>query len=138
MAIKWTDDLSVGFDTIDDQHKELISRLDKFVQSMMEGRGKAEVEEILKFLGKYVEEHFSTEEAYMSKFDYPDKEEHRKEHELFRETYRAILDDVRKDGVKSTTVLRVHKSMFDWFRNHIHNVDKKLGPFLHDAVRKQK
>ena len=75
MAIKWTEDLSVGFDRIDDQHKELIERLDKFIQAMTEGKGRNEVEDVIKFLGKYVEEHFSTEETYMSKFDYPEKEE---------------------------------------------------------------
>ena len=44
MAIEWTEDLAVGSDVIDGQHREIFRRIDSFNESCREKRGKEELQ----------------------------------------------------------------------------------------------
>ena len=62
MAIEWTEDLATGVNKIDNQHKELFKRINNLLEACNQGRGKNEVEKVIKFLDDYVIIHFSEEE----------------------------------------------------------------------------
>lgn len=126
----WTGDLSVGIEEIDTQHKELIDRLDKLMEAMRAGRGKAELAETVKFLEDYVVTHFWTEEKLMSETFYPEYKEHKMQHEIYTIEIKSIAEQVASDGANVKGVLRVQRSLCDWIKNHIVTVDKKLGAYL--------
>ena len=54
MQIEWNDDLTTGNNTIDEQHKELISRFNSILAACNLGKGKDEVKNLLQFLGEPV------------------------------------------------------------------------------------
>ncbi len=75
--IKWNSKLSVKVKEIDNQHKILIDIINKAFEAQ---KDKEKINQILNELIEFVRIHFSTEEKYFEKFNYPEKEEHIKEH----------------------------------------------------------
>ena len=72
MSMQWTADLATGVTEIDNQHKEIFSRLGQLYAACSEGRGKEEVLRLILFLEEYVKEHFSAEERLQMRHGYPD------------------------------------------------------------------
>ena len=69
--IEWTDELSVGIQEIDDQHRLLVSILNKLHTAMYEHQGKEVAEKILNELVDYTKIHFAVEESLMRVLGYP-------------------------------------------------------------------
>ena len=84
MVFEWNKGLSVGLETVDSQHKELMMRADELLKAMNEKRGVQEVRSILIYLEVYVKDHFEAEEKLMEGTEYPFLEEHRQIHHNFR------------------------------------------------------
>ena len=94
--IKWTDELSVGVVEIDNQHKELISRVSGLLSAMSKGKGKSEVAETLDFLADYVVVHFNTEERIMKEREYPGLDHHRRQHAVFSEKVSELRERLNR------------------------------------------
>lgn len=130
MAIEWTQDLAVGFNKIDEQHKELFKRLNNLLEACNQGKGKEEVGNIINFLGAYVVEHFGTEEEFMKKNNYPAFAAHKQQHEEFVKSFTDLKNEFESKGGGILTVLHANKMLVDWLTNHIGKTDKALGAFL--------
>lgn len=128
--IKWTDELSVGVVEIDNQHKELISRVSGLLSAMSKGKGKSEVAETLDFLADYVVVHFNTEERIMKEREYPGLDHHRRQHAVFSEKVSELRERLNRDGPSSLLAIRSQRLLADWLTNHISVTDSALGAFL--------
>lgn len=128
--IKWTDELSVGVVEIDNQHKELISRVSGLLSAMSKGKGKSEVAETLDFLADYVVVHFNTEERIMKEREYPGLDHHRRQHAVFSEKVSELRERLNRDGPSSLLAIRSQRLLADWLTNHISVTDSALGSFL--------
>lgn len=130
MAILWTDALAVGIEEIDRQHKGLFEQVDRLLVAAQKGAGQEELGNLLDFLGRYVVEHFGTEERYMEQYGYPDAPEHRRQHAGFVQYYQDVRARIDRDGASLSTLLQVQKYVVDWLNNHIRKSDKALGAYL--------
>ena len=134
MAIEWTDDLATGVNEIDNQHKELFQRINNLLDACSHGKGKIEVKKVLSFLEDYVITHFSEEEKYMAKYDYPDGLSHKKQHSEFMENFSSIKKQFEADGPGVHIVIMTNRLIVDWLKNHIRKVDRALGSFLRTKI----
>ena len=50
MAMQWNENLAVGVDVIDNQHKGIISRINSLLNAMSQGKGRDEIGKVLTFL----------------------------------------------------------------------------------------
>jgi hemerythrin len=66
MALEWTENLSVGVELIDTQHRELIHRFSSLIDACQEHRAKDKITELLAFLDDYVVFHFGEEQQLMA------------------------------------------------------------------------
>lgn len=130
MAIKWSEDLRVGVDTIDSQHKELFNRINNLLDACMKGKGSEEVKRTLNFLSDYVISHFGTEESLMAKYNYPDYTSHKERHEKFKKEFAELKMKIEKEATGLLATLGTNHLLIDWWLNHIGKVDKVLGAFL--------
>ena len=130
MAMEWTDDLSTGSAAIDDQHKELFKRVDALLEACGQGKGKAEVSQVIRFLDAYVVTHFSAEEQYMEKHNYPGFAKHKALHLEFTEQFGELKREFEKEGPGLYLVVRTNQMVLQWLLNHIRKVDRELGAFL--------
>ena len=70
---EWNENISVGNEKIDAQHKKLLTHINKIMDAVVYGVDSKEVKEkTVEFLGEYVQKHFSYEEEYMKENNYPD------------------------------------------------------------------
>lgn len=130
MALEWTQNLAVGVTEIDNQHKELFRRVNQYLDTMMAQKGKADIGKVIKFLENYVVTHFSTEERYMTLYNYPDQRLHREQHAAFIKTFNEIRANYNERGAGVDTVIKAQKRVGEWLRTHIPLTDKNFAEFL--------
>lgn len=53
MSVKWTEDLSVGVDLIDDQHKMMFEKASELFEAGKERRAQEYIEPLIEFLDEY-------------------------------------------------------------------------------------
>ncbi|AAM23555.1 hemerythrin [Caldanaerobacter subterraneus subsp. tengcongensis MB4] len=128
--IKWTESLSVGNETIDSQHKELIQKINDVLEACNRQHGKEKVVEVMQFLKDYTVKHFKDEENLMKKYQYPMYEEHKKIHEDLVKKVEDLDERIKREGVSLSVVMTVNKTLVDWFVNHISKEDKKVGEYI--------
>ena len=69
---------------IDEQHKELIGKIDKLLSCCEQNGGKVEAIKMLDYLAEYTDFHFGEEEKLQEEVSYPAIEEHKKQHAAFK------------------------------------------------------
>ena len=129
----WNDSLLIGITLIDSQHRELIGRMDKLRDACMQGKGHDEVEETLKFVVSYIQEHFKAEEEMQAEYSYPDIASHKKLHADFVARVIAILQEDKRTGPTTELTAKVNKTLLGWFIQHIRTEDKKLALYIKKA-----
>jgi hemerythrin-like metal-binding protein len=127
--MEWTQDLSVGVEQIDSQHKELIARVNSFYDVMSGAEKNAKVLEVLNFLESYVISHFNAEEALQVRYNYPGYTAHKKLHEEFKATVRNLRKEIEK-GFTPATQSMVGMTLTNWLLLHITKEDKALGRYI--------
>ena len=135
MTFQWRQDLSVGFQEIDDQHKELFRKINDLLESIGQGRGIQEVKNMIKFLEDYTATHFSSEEKLMLKHNYNGYPAQKTEHNKFIKVLDELKKKIGTSDVLLSSLLTVQKVTVDWLINHISKMDKTLGSFLAGAVK---
>jgi len=130
MPIKWTDDLLVGIKVIDNQHRNLIEKLEELNLAIHTGESGGKLVSMMDFLGEYVQKHFRLEEAYMVKYKYPGFFEHRALHEGFVKRFEMLKKKLRAEGPTISVALELQKELIAWFIDHISDVDKMVGRYL--------
>jgi len=125
----WNDSLLIGVNLIDDQHRELIRRMDRLVEACQNGKGQAEVGETIKFVVAYIHEHFKAEEELQALYEYPGRIAHKKLHDHFIEETIKLMHEL-KEGHSADFTDHVRKMLIGWFLMHINNEDKKLGAHI--------
>ena len=130
--IKWTADLSVGIELIDEQHKMLIKHLNDLSQSLESGQGPAKVGSTLNFLIDYTNFHFTEEETHMAGNDYPALDGHKKKHEEFKATLSNLEEDLEEEGATQSLADSIDTLLVKWLFDHITSVDVAFGKFLKD------
>lgn len=128
MEIKWGAELATGVSWMDREHKELLSRLNVFVDAIERGRGGVEVKRLFRFLDEYVVTHFDHEERAMSTHGYPDMHLHLKEHTLFIGDISRLESGLVDDP--DDLIERVRSHLVSWVLNHIGSTDRALGVYI--------
>lgn len=130
MKAEWSDEFETGVYWIDNQHKNIIKRINKLSKAIENGRGEKEIDQLITFLEVYARTHFSVEEKYMEEYKYPGFTFHKKEHKEFANTLKGIRKEYAKMPVKSEMVKHLHYELWQYFVNHISVIDAALGRFL--------
>jgi len=134
MAINFTSDLETGVSKIDDQHRELIGRINDVVTIGGASTEKAETDKILQFLGDYIIEHFADEEALQRSSGYPKYEWHKGLHKEYIANFETLKAEYAKNGPSIDFSMHLNKLIIDWIMKHIRTVDKELGAFINGKV----
>ena len=131
MGITWREELAVGDERIDNQHKELLERFDKLLGACRGGEGKQELSRLLGFLDEYVVQHFGDEEELQKAHRYPEFESHRMQHVSFVKRIADLKQEIAAEGeIQIDHVLATNKILLDWLVQHISSSDKALGKYL--------
>lgn len=130
MALEWTENLSVGVELIDTQHRELIHRFGSLIDACHEHRAENKITELLAFLDDYVVFHFGEEQKLMVLYGFPGFESHRTEHDFFIRRLQALKQEMAAKGPTQAVVAQMVRFLLNWIVKHIKSVDVELGAFL--------
>jgi hemerythrin-like metal-binding protein len=127
-VIIWNESLSVKIASIDDQHKKLIELINDFYDNVSKSANDELILKLVKGMKTYTIHHFSTEELYMKRLNYPGYEEHKKEHQNFIDKVNAVEEKLQKGTI--VVSFEITSFLKDWIKNHIQNTDKKYTEFF--------
>ena len=130
--IEWDNNLSVGVDLIDNQHKMLIQRLCDLSRAIEMSQGEAETVKTLGFMVDYTDFHFSAEEELMAEQNYPGLEQQKKQHAEFKGHLKQLVEDFEEEGATKAIAASIDTFLINWLIKHIKGVDLKLGEFLNE------
>jgi hemerythrin-like metal-binding protein len=129
MALRWTEEYSVGVREIDDHHRQLFSLLNNNLKSVIDKNEDSKtIAADLKKLQEYAVSHFKAEENLFLKINYPDATAHIHEHEAFQKELQKL--DTLANGTDDLARLKLLLFLSTWFTKHIMTVDKKYIPYL--------
>jgi hemerythrin-like metal-binding protein len=125
--IEWTDSLSVGIKSVDDQHKRFIKMINSArAASMKKALLFSQVSELL----EYARVHFSTEEEIFDKYSYPNAREHKIEHVKLIEKAISFYDRSKAGKDVTEEFLLFLK---DWLENHLKDHDFRYAKFFRES-----
>ncbi len=128
--IAWSDDILIGLDVIDQQHREIFSRVQKIIIINSQESAYKSASENLVFLMTYVKEHLSAEEKLMEESTYPRLAEHKELHARLLIAADRIYENIKTDGITPLNVLDIESLLMGWFKTHILTHDKDFAEYL--------
>ena len=127
--ITLTKDMEIGVAKIDEQHKELIDRINSITSMGLESVSKEETQKTLDLLCKYVVQHFGDEEALQKECNYPEYERHREIHQRFIGDFMKVKEEFEKNGASINFSKELNIRIIMWIMTHIKNVDVEFGKY---------
>ncbi len=126
--IIWSEKLSVGVALFNKQHKRLIAMLNKMVKNPKATTRSETVSEVLTEMTCYAHEHFKSEEDLMIEYGYPQMEQHKSQHNKFKEKV-AGLCIATMDGFESVPQVLLDY-LQQWLTQHILHEDMQYKSFF--------
>ena len=128
MTIKWGEEFELGIPEIDKNNKKLIEILNIFYEKIGNGDGRKEtIDQFLSELENYLTNSLKFEEEFMEKAKYPDLENHKKLHRMFKKLYEEEKAKYLKGDAKA--IGDVIAFTISWLYSHITKTDKKFAEF---------
>jgi len=129
--IEWEDSFLLGIKELDGHHKKLLDLLNRAYSACMLNNPVAEFRAIIDELFDYTRYHLLAEELVMEETNYPGLFEQKQEHEIFVQRLLYCRQEMGKGNMSSTIELvELTEFLAIWFRDHIVNMDKKLGVYM--------
>jgi hemerythrin len=127
-VFEWKQTYSVGIPSIDAQHQNLFAIAHELYSAMGTGQSKAVMARILERLSTYTEMHFAHEERLMKQHEYPDTDQHARQHmDLYNQVLKFQEDYKAGRAAMSVSVLKFLKH---WLEDHILGSDMAYSPYL--------
>jgi len=131
--IGWKDTYSIGIKEIDTQHKKFFGILARADDTLLLKKHEGEPEVIIKELFNYADYHFSVEERYFEKFNYPEKDIHVREHAEYR---KKTLDFYKQISSGENIYAELIDFIYNWWVGHIMYSDRKyIENFKEHGIR---
>lgn len=121
---EWNNSLVLGVGEMDQEHRELVDRINDLIRHLDRGSAKNDIDLSFKELANFVVHHFQDEESFMESINYPQIDSHKKIHERLLQQvgdYKKALDEGRIDKIKLVGFLR------NWLISHIMGVDRQYA-----------
>lgn len=134
--VEWSDDLSVGIEEIDDQHKVLVDLINEMHDAIHKRHGSDVVKEVLNRLADYTKIHFAVEESLMRILGYPDYEAHKAQHEKLIDAMHDLQHKVETG--KTSIGFELMHFLKVWLTKHIMESDMNYSGFFLQAGAKPK
>lgn len=130
MRAEFDETLVTGNEMIDGQHKELIDKINKLLDSCEVGNDKLTAIKTLDYLADYTDFHFGEEEKLQESISYLGIEQHKKEHEKLRRVVEELHEMLEEqEGPTEAFVAQVQENVINWLYNHIKGFDRSVAEY---------
>jgi hemerythrin len=122
-------EFKLGIEEIDKEHEKLVSMLNSVHLLLKEGKKEDAISFFRQTLSSYVIEHFSNEEMFMERIEFPQIDEHKKIHINFKKSFMEVLPLI--DSYDEAVFRNALTDSYTWIINHIGKTDRKYANFVH-------
>ncbi|MBI4806006.1 MAG: bacteriohemerythrin [Desulfovibrio sp.] len=129
MEVQWSNELTVGIESLDAQHEYLIGLLNDFIRITHAREFDEDYQDLVFRLISSYQDHFKYEEDLMRKHQYPDASEHETDHSQFIVLIN-MMSTFHYDEVNAPDA--VEKFIRKWLSDHLMEKDKALGMYLNE------
>ena len=129
--------METGVAKIDNQHKELVNRLNAVITKGATAISKEETQKTIVFLEEYVIKHFRDEEGLQKQCGYTKYEWHKEQHQIYIDNVKTMKEEFAANGPSVKFTVSLNTSLIHWIINHIRVVDVELGKFYKEHIQKQ-
>ncbi len=126
--ITWTDELSVGIESIDEQHQQLVSIINDLNEAIKNNQADQIIADVFERLVSYTKVHFAFEEQLFDSHGYEGSPAHKAQHEALIDTVFSLQGRLTTDG--NILGLEVMEFLRRWLTDHILKTDKDYAMFL--------
>ena len=129
-VVSWSDNLSIGIELIDSQHKHLVALTNQLFQACTRGGDKRDTvfKNVMSQMVEYVRVHFTAEQELMHRINYPHYAEHKSEHDKL---IRKVLETTNNyDKGKKFVPNDFVRFLKDWIVSHIAHTDKMIALYI--------
>jgi len=126
--ITWNSNLSVNVKGLDLQHQKLFDTINKLHDAMSKGQANTQLSSLLNELIGYTKTHFKSEEDLFNKYNYPDKEKHKTQHDGFVNKIEELR--IKYSEGKTNLSLELMTFLNTWLIEHIKKMDKAYSEFM--------
>ncbi|MGQ1947026.1 bacteriohemerythrin [Geofilum sp. OHC36d9] len=123
--IQWSVNYSVKNEQLDQEHQTLFAALDKFYEGLKSGEGKQSLVQLMHELIDYAKGHFSNEEAFMKRIEFPGLASHSIEHQSFVKQVNDFL--MRYEAGEIPASYEITHFIMDWITRHIKREDMQYA-----------
>ena len=122
--LAWTDAFLVGYEPMDDTHREFV----EIVDAMLQASDEALLTQLQRLI-QHCEQHFSQEEHYMNSTAFPARECHANEHNAVLNSMREVTTYVENGG-DPAEIRRLTVELARWFPGHTDYLDASLAQWV--------
>jgi len=127
-TIEWSQEMSVGSETLDGHHKILIDCLNQLAPLIDHEDRKDEIRVIVDKLEDFVLIHFSEEEQFMKQAGYPGWRAHKELHDGMYDLVFSLKSDLEHGRLLNAHT--IYDALYDWLIKHILGEDQKYVSVL--------
>lgn len=128
-AIEWQNIFNTDIPEIDNQHKKLVSMINRLDQAISGRMINDEIGKVLVSLAEYTQYHFSEEERIMKQINYSHLVQHVAMHDKLKCHIASFLIKLKRE--ENINVYELMSFLKDWLVNHIIKEDKKITREYH-------
>lgn len=127
--LTWSDEkFSIKVTEVDDQHKHLVSLLNRMHEIVVEGAERTALGQVLNELIDYTVYHFRTEEVLFKEHNFPLLNAHKREHDAL--TKQVLELQAQFEEGSATISYEVLDFLHDWLVTHMAGSDRAFLYFL--------
>lgn len=126
----WSEQLNVGVQEVDDDHKQLVALVNRLHHVMKEGGDVTSVGAILQEAAEYTNFHFGREEALMRRHNYPGLANQEQEHKKMVAQLLALAERFKQGEFPVSMDIMAFARL--WLTQHILGTDMQLKTFFAD------
>jgi hemerythrin-like metal-binding protein len=120
--------VDLGVESIDSDHRLQIRTVESIENAIRRGASEEVIGPLLAGLAEHTKAHFSAERALMRNSEYPDLEEHLREHDRLLRQLDHLIASYSEHRVQ--TALDVLHALRPWLLDHIDLMDRSLAEHL--------
>lgn len=134
--IEWNDEYLIQIPEIDIQHKKLLAVSKEFYDILTgtQENYKTNMSKILVSLTDYTKYHFSSEEDFLKKYNYPGISAHKAAHDNFIMELNAQVRRLSNSSIEEGK--RFYEYIVSWILTHIAKADKIWANFIRPKLEK--
>jgi hemerythrin-like metal-binding protein len=123
--MEWADSFAVGVAAMDQQHKQLIEKINQLDEAVRVSIKNPAIQNVLALLVQYTTSHFEDEEQLMRETGFAGLGEHHEVHQKLLRAVTEVLDKVKSGKLSAAANLAAF--LHFWLEKHIAGYDQLYG-----------